>query len=202
MFMDISGKTCLVVGGGAVAERKARMLLKFDAVVRLVSPKVTKGLLKLGAAGRLALEEHEYQEGDLEGATLVFAATDEEEINIRIKAEAEKRKIPVNVVDNPRLCDFIVPSIVKRGPIVIAISTSGTLPSLSKKLRGLIARQVSDDYVRYVDIVGRVRKLLLETEKDKEKRRRILGELGKMDIEEVNKMGFHKIKNQFLTSGK
>lgn len=200
--MDISGKTCLVVGGGAVAERKARMLLKFDAVVRLVSPKVTKGLLKLGAAGRLALEEHEYQEGDLEGATLVFAATDEEEINIRIKAEAEKRKIPVNVVDNPRLCDFIVPSIVKRGPIVIAISTSGTLPSLSKKLRGLIARQVSDDYVRYVDIVGRVRKLLLETEKDKEKRRRILGELGKMDIEEVNKMGFHKIKNQFLTSGK
>jgi precorrin-2 dehydrogenase / sirohydrochlorin ferrochelatase len=200
--MDISGKTCLVVGGGAVAERKARMLLKFDAVVRLVSPKVTKGLLKLSAAGRLALEEHEYKEGDLEGATLVFAATDDEEINIRIKAEAEERKIPVNVVDNPRLCDFIVPSIVKRGPIVIAISTSGTLPSLSKKLRGLIAGQVSDDYVRYVDIVGRVRKLLLETEKDKEKRKRILGELGKMDIEEVNKMGFHKIKNQFLPSGK
>lgn len=200
--MDISGKNCLVVGGGVVAERKARMLLKFNAAVRLVSPKVTKGLLRLQAAGRLALEEREYREGDLQGTAMVFAATDNEDINIKIKAEAQKERIPVNVVDNPRLCDFIVPSIVKKGPIVIAISTSGTLPSLSKKLRALIAGQVSDDYVRYADIVGRIRKLLLEMEKDKEKRKRILGELGEMDIKEVNRMGFRKIKNRFLTSRK
>ena len=202
VFMDISGKTCLVVGGGAVAERKVRMLLKFNALVRLVSPRITKGLLKMEAAGRLAVAKREYRESDLEGAAIVFAATNIDSVNTRVKAEAETRNILVNVVDNPGLCDFIVPSIVKKGPIVIAISTSGTLPSLSKKLRMLIAEQISDDYVRYVDIVGRVRKLLLEKEKDSEKRKRILGELGEMDIKEVNRMGFRRIKNRFLTSVK
>jgi precorrin-2 dehydrogenase / sirohydrochlorin ferrochelatase len=202
VFMDISGKTCLVVGGGGVAERKVRMLLKFNAVVRLVSPRVTKGLLRMEAAGRLAVARREYQASDLEGATIVFAATNIDSVNARVKADAETRNILVNVVDNPRLCDFIVPSIVKKGPIVIAISTSGTLPSLSRKLRMLIAEQIGDDYVRYVDIVGRVRKLLLETERDSEKRKKILGELREMDIKEVNRMGFRRIKNRFLTSGK
>jgi precorrin-2 dehydrogenase / sirohydrochlorin ferrochelatase len=200
--MDISGKTCLVVGGGGVAERKVRMLLKFNAVVKLVSPRVTKDLLRMEAAGRLAVAKREYQASDLEGATIVFAATNIDSVNARVKADAETRNILVNVVDNPRLCDFIVPSIVKKGPIVIAISTSGTLPSLSRKLRMLIAEQIGDDYVRYVDIVGRVRKLLLETERDSEKRKKILGELGEMDIKEVNRMGFRRIKNRFLTSGK
>jgi precorrin-2 dehydrogenase/sirohydrochlorin ferrochelatase len=202
VFIDISGKTCLVVGGGGVAERKVRMLLKFNAVVKLVSPRVTKGLLTMEATGRLAVAKREYRESDLEGATIVFAATNIDRINARVKADAETRNIPVNVVDNPRLCDFIVPSIVKKGPIVIAISTSGTLPSLSKKLRMLIAEQIGNDYVRYVDIVGRVRKLLLETERDGEKRKKILGELGEMDIKEVNRMGFRRIKNRFLASGK
>jgi len=202
LLMDISGKNCLVVGGGAVAERKVRMLLRFNAAVKLVSPRITKALLGLEARGRLAVERREYRESDLNGTTLVFAATNLEKVNVRIKADAGKRGIPVNVVDNPRLCDFIVPSIVKKGPIVIAISTSGTLPSLSKKLRMLIAEHVTDDYVRYVGIVGKVRKLLIETEKDSEKRKRILGELAKMDVKEVNRMGFRGIRSRFVTSGK
>ena len=185
-----------------MAERKVRMLLKFNAAVKLVSPRITKGLLGIEAKGRLEVAKREYQESDLDGMALVFAATNRESVNVRIKADSEKRKIPVNVVDNPRLCDFIVPSIVKKGPIVIAISTSGTLPILSKKLRMLIAGQLTDDYVRYVDIVGKVRKLLLETEKDGEKRKRILGELAEMDIKEVNRMGFRKIRSRFVTSGK
>jgi siroheme synthase-like protein len=199
--MNIAGKTCLVVGGGAVAERKVRMLLKFNAVVKLVSPEVTKGLLRLAETGRLHLEKRDYIENDLEGVVIAFAATDVENINSSIRAGAQKKNIPVNVVDNPRLCDFIVPSIVKKGPIVIAISTSGTLPSLSKRLKGLIADEIGNDYVRYADIVGKARKFLLDTEKDGKKRRMILSELGKMDIKEVNRMGFRKVKELFLTSG-
>ena len=202
MFLNISGKTCLVVGGGAVAERKVRMLLRFNAIVRLVSPKVSRALLRMEAAGKLTVINREYREDDLEGTALVFAATDVEDINKRIKAEAGKRNIPVNVVDNPVLCDFIVPSIVKKGPIVIAISTSGNLPSLSKKLRTQIATLINDDYLRYVDIVGRVRKLLIEKEKDGEWRRQVLGELAEMDMKEVNRMGFRRIVNRFAISGK
>jgi precorrin-2 dehydrogenase/sirohydrochlorin ferrochelatase len=200
LLLDISKKPCLVVGGGLVAERKVRMLLKFDARVLLVSPKVKKSLLRLAEKGSIEVMEREYCEGDLEGASLVFAATDVEEINRRIKAEAGERNIPVNVVDDPLLCDFIVPSIVKKGPITVAISTSGTLPSLSKKLRQSIVEEITDDYIKYARILGKVRKLLIDTEQDKHRRKTLLNELVKMDMKEVNELGFRRIKSRFLRS--
>lgn len=200
LLLDISKKPCLVVGGGPVAERKVRMLLKFGARVLLVSPKVKKGLLDLAEKGSITVAEREYRENDLEGACLVFAATDAEEINRRIKAEAGARNIPVNVVDNPLLCDFIVPSIVKKGPIIVAISTSGGLPSLSKKLRQSIAKEITHDYIKYARILAKVRKLLIDTEPDKRRRKVLLNELAKIDMEEVNDLGFRKIKDRFLGS--
>ena len=200
VFLDVSGKTCVVVGGGGVAERKVRILLRFNASVRVVSPRVTKALSRLAQRGVITIEEREYRENDLEGAALVFAATDVEEINGRIKEEARARNIPVNVVDNPRLCDFIVPSMVRKGPIVIAISTSGTSPFLAKKLRKLIAREIGDDYIKYAAIVGKIRKHLMETEKDKEKRKSLLAALGEMEMEEVNRMGFRAVRARLLAS--
>jgi precorrin-2 dehydrogenase / sirohydrochlorin ferrochelatase len=198
IFLDISKKPCLVVGGGKVAERKVRTLITFKAVVILVSPKTTRAISRLYQKGAIEVIEREYMEDDLMGIALVFAATGNEEINARIKADAEKRNIPVNVVDNPKLCDFIVPSIIKKGPVTIAISTSGTLPSLSKKLRQLISRQITGDYVRYAYKLGNIRKLLIDTVKDNGKRRQIMKTLVKLDIKELNGMSLRKIMHQFL----
>jgi precorrin-2 dehydrogenase / sirohydrochlorin ferrochelatase len=187
-----------VVGGGTVAERKVRILLKFDAGVVVVSPVVTAGLSKLAGKGSIELIKREYEETDLEEMSLVFAATDSEETNEKVHREAGHRHIPINVVDNPALCDFIVPSIVKKGPIVVAISTSGRLPLLSKKLRKEIESLVTADYVRYVSIVGSFRKRLIETVDDKKRRSEIMKAIGKMGLEELTALGLKGIENRFL----
>jgi siroheme synthase-like protein len=200
VFLDISGKPCLVVGGGAVAERKVRVLLRFNGTVRVVSPSVSNPLNKLAEKGRIDLATREYKATDLNGITLVFAATNQESVNRRIWEDAKERSVPVNVVDNPTLCDFIVPSIVKKDPILVAISTSGTLPLLSKKLRKEIAEGITKDYVRYASIIGRFRKILLAKVKDKELRRSIMGEIARTDVTEITGMGFRKVKETFLKS--
>jgi precorrin-2 dehydrogenase / sirohydrochlorin ferrochelatase len=199
LLLNLAGKECLVVGGGKVAVRKARMLLRFGASVRVVSPAATRTLVKWNEEGKIVMRVGEYDEEDLRGTALVFAATDQEDVNVRIKKDAGSRNIPVNVVDNPRLCDFIVPSLVTKGPISIAISTSGTLPSLSKRLRKLIDREITGDYVKYARILGKVRRLLIDTEKDGRKRKTIMKRLGEMDMKEVNRLGFRKIKRTFLS---
>ena len=200
VFLDISNKTCLVAGGGRVAERKVRLLLKFHALITVVSPEVTRYLSGLAEKGRIEIRKRGYEESDLEGAALIFAATDNGLINARIKADAEREHIPVNVVDRPELCDFIVPSVVKRGPIVVAVSTSGTLPSLSKRLRTVISAEITRDYIKYAHILGEFRKHLIETEKNKAIRKAVMTELGRLDIEEVNRIGLREIKSRFLKS--
>ncbi len=198
LFLDISDKLCIVLGGGKVAERKVSMLLQFKAKVKLISPKATKNLLKLSRAGKIEIVERAYRGGDLNGASLVFAATDRDEINRRIKKEAESNGIPINVADDPILCDFIVPSIVKKGPITIAISTSGTLPLLSKKLREQINDYITKDYVKYARLIGKFRKLLMTTVKDKQKRKVIMGKIDKVDYRELANMNIKAIVNRFL----
>lgn len=198
IFLDISKKSCLVVGGGKVAERKVFILLKFKATIKLVSPRVTNQLKKLAEKGKIHVSLKEYDGKDLDGVALVFAATDIETVNQKIRNDAGKRNIPVNVVDNPSLCDFIVPSIVKKNPIVIAISTSGMIPFLSKRLRKDISERITNDYVRYASIIGRFRKLLISRVEDKKLRQKIIKEISKIDIKDVNGMGFNKIKEIFL----
>jgi siroheme synthase-like protein len=200
IFLDISKKTCLVVGGGSVALRKVYILLKFKANVAVVSPHISGPLKKLAEKGMVHVSLKEYDATDLDNVALVFAATDIESVNQAIRKDAGERNIPVNVVDNPSLCDFIVPSIVKKDPILIAISTSGILPFLSKKLRKDIAERITRDYVRYAGIVGRFRRLLISRVKDKKLRHNIMKEIGKIDISEINRMGINKVKKTFLGS--
>jgi len=202
IFLDISKKSCLVVGGGNVAERKVSILLKFKANIKVVSPHISKPLMKLAEKGRIHVSLKEYDASDLIDAALVFAATDIESVNQSIRKDASERNIPVNVVDNPDLCDFIVPSIVKKDPILIAISTSGMLPFLSKKLRKDIAEKITNDYIRYAGIVGRFRRLLIARIEDKKLRQNIMKEIAKIDIGEINKMGINKVKETFLGSKK
>jgi precorrin-2 dehydrogenase / sirohydrochlorin ferrochelatase len=198
LFLDISGKSCIVTGGGKIAERKVLMLLKFNADVRVISPKITAALSKLSESGKIEVIEREYKDGDLDRASLVFAATNKKEINERIKKEAAVKGIPVNVVDDPVLCDFIVPSIVRKGPIVIAVSTSGVLPSLSKKLKKEISGYITEDYIKYARIIGKFRKLLIEIVRDKKKRAEIMAEINKADMKELIKMNMNEIKTRFL----
>lgn len=198
LFLDISDKPCLVVGGGRTAERKVRILLKFNGAVRVVSPAISPVLKKLVEKGKISLIAREYTESDLDGIALVFAATNSETVNIRIRKDAAVRNILVNVVDNPVLCDFIVPSIIKKDPILIAISTSGTAPLLSRKLRKELAGQITKNYVRYARIIGNFRKFLISTIPNKTTRLAILKEIARMDVNEVTQMGLDNLKNKFL----
>ncbi len=195
-------KPCLVVGGGKVAERKVNILLKFRSTIKVVSPRISSALQKLAEKGKIDIYLKEYDANDLNGVALVFAATNVETINQKIYKDSGERNIPVNVVDNPSLCDFIVPSIVKKDPILIAISTSGMVPFLSKRLRKDIAERITRDYVRYAGIVGRLRRLIIMRVKDKKLRQSIMKEITGTDISEINSMGFKKAKETFLGSEK
>ncbi len=202
LFLDITDKQCLVLGGGKVAERKVAVLLQFNARVIVVSPFITKALLKLHRENRIECFQRVYTAEDLHDAALIFACTDNGAINKRIKKDAARNNIPVNVVDNPDLCDFIVPSIVKKGDLVIAISTSGTLPLLSKKLREKIEDTITDDYLEYLHIVGEFRKHLLKTVKEARKRNMIMKKIERMDIQEVVATGLSQMKTIFGLASK
>jgi len=181
-----------------VAERKVRMLRTFRARVRVISPGVTKGLAGLAEKGEIQVVTRAYAAGDLAGAALVFAATDDEPVNRAIRKEAEGGNIPVNVVDNPDLCDFIVPSLVRKGPVVIAISTSGAAPLLSKKLRQELERSVGDEYVRYARIIAGFRRILKARMEDSKVRHEIMKEVGRLSIPDIVKLGLKGMEARFI----
>ena len=154
IFIDLRGKPVVVVGGGIVAARKIESLLKAGAQVKVIAPVVTD---EIASFEDLEIEPREYEEDDLEGAFLVVAATDDEKINRAVSEEAAQRRIFCNVVDRPELCSFIVPSVVERGPIKVAISTGGLSPALSRRLRLIIGKTIGDEYVRLAAVLGKVR---------------------------------------------
>jgi precorrin-2 dehydrogenase/sirohydrochlorin ferrochelatase len=150
--LKISGRLCVVVGGGRVAAQKIKALLRAGARVRIVSP--TAGPALKG----LDIRHREFRDSDVSGAFLVIAATDDPRVNARVRAACEKRKILVNVVDRPELCTFIAPSTFRRGPLTIAISTQGTAPGLAKTLRRELERIFPPEFGRLVRLIGRTRR--------------------------------------------
>ena len=135
IFYQIKQRTCLVVGGGAVAARKASLLRKAGADVLVVSPQLCDELEQSKSIGKIRHQQRGYQSDDLDDCVLVIAATDQADLNERISVEAGARNIPVNVVDNPALCSFIMPSIIDRSPVQIAVSTGGASPVLARLIR-------------------------------------------------------------------
>jgi precorrin-2 dehydrogenase / sirohydrochlorin ferrochelatase len=188
LFIDVSGKVCVVVGGGRVAERKARTLARLGAVVRVISPSLTRGLQELGRREGLEILARDYADGDLKGAFIVFAATDNRSVNILVRAEAVREGILINVADDPSLCDFIAPALVRKGPITVAISTSGTLPLLAKRLRKEIQQLITADHVAYARKAGVVRKTAITKVRDRARKAAIMRRLASMDIKEVASM--------------
>ncbi|MGA2469574.1 MAG: bifunctional precorrin-2 dehydrogenase/sirohydrochlorin ferrochelatase [Solirubrobacteraceae bacterium] len=146
--LRLSGKRCVVVGGGEVGLEKVEGLLTCDAAVTLVSPQAHSELQALTTEGSIDWRARAFEPADLDGAFLVIAATDEPEVNIAVSECAEQRAILVNVVDVPPLCNFILPAIVRSGPIAIAISTAGASPALAKRMKHEIAEQLGEHYAR------------------------------------------------------
>lgn len=137
-FLNVEGLRAVVVGGGVVAERKAAQLLASGADVTLVSPDATPELERLAGEGRVRLIRRAYAPGDLAGAWIAVAATDDPETQRAIRAESLREKTLLNVADEPELCGFIAPSVVERGPVAVAISTGGESPALARRLRELM----------------------------------------------------------------
>lgn len=135
IFLDLRGRTCLIVGGGPVALRKVQLLLQAGAQVRIVAPKLCPRLRVLAKRKSVTVAARTYTTRDLKGACVVIAATDSPEVNARVAAAAQARAIPVNVVDEPGLCSFIMPAIVDRGALVVAVSTAGASPVLARLTR-------------------------------------------------------------------
>ncbi len=172
IFLDIKEKPCLVVGGGEVAARKVGLLLRAGARVTLVAPELGPTLSTLQQQQAITHEEREYQEGDPEGATLVIAATGDAGLNRRISSEARRMGIPVNVVDQPQLSSFIMPSIIDRSPVMAAVSTGGASPILARLIRARLESLIPAGYGRLAQLASRYRERVKEQISDPTTRRR------------------------------
>ncbi|MGH7425588.1 MAG: uroporphyrinogen-III C-methyltransferase, partial [Candidatus Methylomirabilales bacterium] len=155
--LELEGRRCMVIGGGEVAEHKARSLLQAGACVKVVAETITDGLLALARRGELTLETRAYSRGDLSGVFLAIAATDDVGTNAAVFEEAEEEKVLINVVDDPSHCHFAVPSVLRRGDFCVAISTGGKAPALSKRARKDLSRQFGPEYGVLVELLGKVR---------------------------------------------
>lgn len=189
LYVDIEGKRCVVVGGGEVAERKVGALLECGADVLVISPELTDKLAELGRRGHIRVAERGYELGDVAGAVLVIAATSDSELNARVHAEAVENKIPVNVVDAPELCTFIVPSIVRRGDLVLSVSTSGACPALAKKIRQQLEKEFGQEFEDYCEVLKNFRAENADKYEKPEDRIRALVKLIDSDLLELIKEG-------------
>ena len=156
-FLKLAGRRCVVVGGGAVAERKVRGLLAADADVLVVAPEATPALDELAVRRAIRVEQRPYRTGDLAGAFLVVAATDSRVVNETIVRDAWAVGALVNVVDDPAACDVTVPAIVRRGDVTLAISTGGRSPGFARYLREELEDWLSDERLALLDLVADVR---------------------------------------------
>jgi len=161
ILVDLQGKKALVVGGGKVAQRKIETLLEYGASVQVVARELTAELEELRNAGRIKFLGGEFAEAFLEGAYVVFAATDDASLNRRVSRAAQQRGLLVNAVDQPADCNFIVPSVLSRGDLLIAVSTSGKSPAFARKVRLELERNFGEEYGSFLNLMGNLRKEIL-----------------------------------------
>jgi siroheme synthase-like protein len=156
LFADLHGRRCVVVGGGKVAQQKVKQLRAYGAAVHVVSPEVLPVFERWAQGGQVRLSLRRYRASDLKGAWLVVAATNDSGLNERVYGDARARQLFCNVVDERALCSFIVPAMVRRGLVQVAISTGGSSPTLAKKLKQQVATALGS-YPRMVSLLRRLR---------------------------------------------
>jgi precorrin-2 dehydrogenase/sirohydrochlorin ferrochelatase len=173
-FFDLDGRPVVVIGGGDVAERKVRTLLECGARVTLVAPEVSAHVASLVADGSVAHEARAYRPGDLGGAAVAFVAVDDPDASARIAEDARAAGVPVNVVDRPAMCDFYVPSVLRRGRLAIAISTDGASPAWARRLRKRLEGEIGPEWEKLMDALASVRAKLITEVPDPAARRAAL----------------------------
>ena len=172
IFLDIEDRDVVIIGGGPVCERKAETMMKYGARVTVVAPEFTDPIQQWAKSGAIKIRKKKYEPGDLDGASIVIASTDDEDVNTRVAEDCRKRKIPVNVVDVTHLCEFIVPAIVEQGSIQLAVSTGGKSPALARTLKEDLQKFVGPEYAEINDLLGTLRpsaKKILPTDTDRKR---------------------------------
>lgn len=176
-FLDLNGRRVAVIGGGKVAERRVRMLLRCGARVLLISPRATRWLSARGRTGEITHRRRTFRSGDLRGARLVLAATDDERVQELIGKRARRAGCLVNVADRPELCDFIMPSVLMRSDLAIAVSTGGKSPALARRIRRQIDRHLGGAPAEFLRWTGPLRRRIMAEVESPARRRRILNRL-------------------------
>lgn len=171
MFLRLRDCPCLVVGGGPVGERKVRGLLRAQARVTVVSPQVTPGLAQLAEEGRVRWRRRRYRAGDLRGMVLVFVASGDRRLNSHIADHCHRAGIWVNVADSPEESSFLVPAVVRRGELQIAISTGGRSPALAAFLKRRLEKDIGREYDSLLAFLGELRPWLKEILPSDQKKR-------------------------------
>lgn len=161
IFVELKGKKILIVGGGKVAQRKVETFLEYGALLFLISKDITPVLAQYKEQGKLIYLGEEFYEDSLEDVSLVVSATNDPDLNHRVSEAAKSRGLLVNAVDQPADCSFIVPSIIRRGDLMIAVSTSGKSPALAKQLRKRLERQFGSHYGTFLTLMGNLRNEIL-----------------------------------------
>jgi siroheme synthase-like protein len=172
IFIDVEDHDVVIIGGGEVCARKAETMMRYGARVTIVSPEFTPEIEGWGGEGKLTLRRKRYESSDLEGASIVIASTDDTRVNEQVAADARARKVPVNVVDVTPLCEFIVPAIIEKGSVTIAVSTGGKSPALARTLKEDLIRTVGPEYAEVNDLLGSLRdgaKQVLPTDADRKR---------------------------------
>jgi precorrin-2 dehydrogenase/sirohydrochlorin ferrochelatase len=155
--LKLSGRRCVVVGGGEIGLEKVEGLLACGGDVVLIAPEAVPALQELAREGSIAWERRAYRPGDLEGSFMVIASTDDTDVNIGVYDDAERRAMLVNVVDVPPLCNFILPAIVRTGPLAIAISTAGASPALAKRMKAEVSELFGEEYAQLAVLLNDAR---------------------------------------------
>jgi precorrin-2 dehydrogenase/sirohydrochlorin ferrochelatase len=161
LFLDITDRRCVVVGGGDVAERKVERLLDSGASVVVVGKTLTPGLETMKKEGRINHIDADYDQAFINNAFLVIGATDRDDVNAEISRDGREKGILVNIVDDPDKCDFVLPSLLKQGDLLIAISTGGKSPALAKKLREEMEQHFGTEYQTLLEVMGQLREKLV-----------------------------------------
>lgn len=157
VLLDVTDKPVVVVGGGLVSQRKLRLLLDSDARVTVIAPQATERIRAWASQGKIAWVVREYREGDLAGAWMAIIGTDDPAVNRRIVDEAHARHILINTADNAENCDFIVPAVVRRGDLTLAISTGAGSPAMARYLREELERLFPPEYAQLLQVLSEAR---------------------------------------------
>lgn len=189
ILMKLDDRLCLVVGGGQVAGRKASSLIQAGASVRIVAPKISEEIKAVVDSDKAEWLQEEFKPEHLDGIFLAIASTDNERVNKTIYDQAVKRAIPVNIVDKPELCTFIVPSVTRRGDLIIAISTSGKSPAVAKMIRKKLEKEFGEEWVVFLEIMGEARHKAMRSVRDQKQREKIFNRLAGSDMLDRIKRG-------------